>query len=176
MELLTDYTMMDIVDLKTMAKPWYGLNEDLTQQHDTVTVETLYHFFCFALLNPQEGIDELHLDEKRYLINAHDLLYNDVKGDVLFESQKRTKALGLFLGSNPAFLFQYRAGMRLVKNLAQKAADKQRRYADDLGLNYLNDVGKEWLLKWHEWEYKLAYRNNEWIHPAWPITREEAQW
>ncbi len=113
MEWLTDYTMADVIDLKTMAKPWYCLHEDLSQKHDMMTVEVMYHF-CFALLHPGKGIDEFQLDKGRYLVEAHDLSYNDVKGDVFFEARKRTKAFGLFLDNNPQFLFQYRAGMWLI--------------------------------------------------------------
>ncbi len=53
---LMDYTMAHMSDLKTMAKPWYCLHEDLSQKHNTTTVKAMYHFFCFALLHPQKGI------------------------------------------------------------------------------------------------------------------------
>ncbi len=96
-----------------------------------------YHFFCFALLHPGKGIDEFQLDKGRYLVEAHDLLYNDVKGDIFFEARKRTKAFGLFLDNNPQFLFQCRAGMQLVKNLAKKAAEEHKCYAESIGLRYI---------------------------------------
>ncbi len=124
---LTDYIMADVSDLKTMAKPWYCIHEALTQGHDTTTVEAMYHFFCFALLHPGKSISEFRLDEGRYLVEAHKLAFNDVKGDVYCEARKRTKAFGLFLDNNPQFLFRYRAGMRLLRNLAQKAVEEQSR-------------------------------------------------
>ncbi len=91
---------------------------------------------CIILLHPGKGVDEFQLTEGRYLVEAHDLSYNDVRGNVFFEARKRTKALGLFLDNNPQFLFQYGAGMRLVKNLAKKAAKEQKRYAESMGLSY----------------------------------------
>ncbi len=127
MRWLTDYIMADISDLKTMAKPWYCIHDALTQGHDTTTVEAMYHFFCFALLHPGKSISEFHLDEGRYLVEAHELAFNDVKGDVYYEARRRTKAFGLFLDNNPQFLFRYRAGMRLLRNLAQKSVEEQRR-------------------------------------------------
>ncbi len=63
MTWLTDYTTADMSDLKMMAKPWYCLHEDLSQRHDTTTVEAMYHFFCCPLLHPGKGIAEFHLDE-----------------------------------------------------------------------------------------------------------------
>ncbi len=69
----------------------------------------------------------------------HDLSYNDVKGDI-FKAAKRTKAQGLFLDNNPSFLFQYRAGMRMVKNLAWRAEGERRRYNYESGQMGLNDV------------------------------------
>ncbi len=35
MTWLTDYTLAEVSDLKTMAKPWYCLHKDLSQKHDT---------------------------------------------------------------------------------------------------------------------------------------------
>ncbi len=138
MTWLTDYTMADVSDLKTMAKPWYCIHEGLSQGHDTTTVEAMYHFFCYALLHPGKGIDEFHLDEGRYLVEAHELSFNDIKGDVYYEARKRTRAFGLFLDNNPQFLFQYRAGMRLLRNLAQRSVEEQRRYHNYTALNYIN--------------------------------------
>ncbi len=80
-------------------------------------------------------IDEFHLDEGRYLVEAHNLSFSDIKGKVFFETRKRTKALGLFLDNNPQFLFQYRAGMWLVKNLAQKSVEEHKCYNNYMGLN-----------------------------------------
>ncbi len=137
MEWLTDYTMADVIDLKTMAKPWYCLHEDLSQKHNMTTVEVMYHFFCFALLHPWKGIDKFQLEEGRYLVDAHDLSYEDVKGDIFFEARNKTKAFALFLDNNPQFLFQYRAGVQLVKNLAKKAAEEHKCYAENMGLHYI---------------------------------------
>ncbi len=76
-------------------------------------------------------------------MEAHNLVYHDVKGDILFEARKRTKVLVLFLDNNPTFLFQYRAGMRLVRSLAKKAADKHKQYANSMGLNYRSGMRRE---------------------------------
>ncbi len=138
MTWLTDYTTADVLDLKTMAKPWYCIHEGLSQGHDTTTVEAMYHFFCFTLLHPGKGIDQFHLDEGRYLMEAHQLSFNDIKGDVYYEARKRTRAFRLFLDNNPQFLFQYRAGMRLLRNLAQRSVEEQRHYHNYTALNYIN--------------------------------------
>ncbi len=64
MTWLTDYTVADVSDLKTMAKPWYCLHEDLSQGHDTTTLKAMYNLFCFAVIPPPppgKGIDEFHL-------------------------------------------------------------------------------------------------------------------
>ncbi len=143
MKWLTRYTMADVTNLKMMPKPWYCLHEDLTQSHGTTTIETTYHFFCFALLHPGKGINEFQLDQGWYLMEVHDLAYNNIKGDVLFKARKRPKALGLFLDNNSTFLFQYRVGMHLVKNLAKKAAEEHKWYVDSMGLNYLSDIKRE---------------------------------
>ncbi len=138
MTWLTDYTMADVSDLKTMAKPWYCIHEGLSQGHDTTMVEAMYHFLCFALLHPGKGINEFHLDEGRYLVEAHELSFNNIKGDVYYEARKRTRAFGLYLDNNPQYLFQYRAGMRLLRNLAQRSVEEQRRYHNYTALNYIN--------------------------------------
>ena len=60
------------------------------------------------------------------------------KGEVYYEARKRTRAFRQFLDNNPQFLFQYGAGMRLVKNLAQKSIEEQKCYHNYTGLNYVN--------------------------------------
>ncbi len=122
MEWLTDYTMEDVADLKTMVKPWYCLYEDLSQKLDMTTVEAMYHFFCFTLLHPGKGVDEFQLDEGQYLVEAHDLLYNDIKGEVFFEARKRTKAFGLFLDNNRQFLFHYRGRHEAGQESSQESS------------------------------------------------------
>ena len=71
-------------------------------------------------------------------MEAHKLSFNDIKGEVYYEARRRTRAFGLFLDNNPQFLFQYRAGMRLLRNLAQRSVEEQRRYHNYTALNYLN--------------------------------------
>ncbi len=104
MNWVTQYHHTKTVDLKAAATPWYSTQERRSQCHNTVVIEVMYHFFSFALLRPKEGIQQFRMDTDKYINGVSNLMWGHVRGDILTEATKRTKALGLFLDNNPSFL------------------------------------------------------------------------
>ncbi len=108
------------------AAPWYSAQGQRSQCHDTTTIEVMYHFFCFALLNTGRGIHQFHMDNDDYMDDAHELSYGHMRGNIFKEAAKRTKALGLFLDNNSSFLFQDKAGLYRVRMLSSRAITQVR--------------------------------------------------
>ena len=110
-------------------RPWLnpGTAFMRTSAKDTILPQSKPCTISSALLllggpPPREGYRRVPPDSSRYLIEAHKLSFNNIKGKVYYKTRKRTRAFGLFLNNNWQFLFQYRVDMRLPKNLAQKSA------------------------------------------------------
>ena len=67
MDWLAQYWVTKAIDLKAAAVCWYSAQEQRSQCHDTMTIEVMYHFFSFALLNPKEGIHQFQMDSDKYI-------------------------------------------------------------------------------------------------------------
>ncbi len=81
---------------------------------------------CFTLLKPKEGIHQFRMDSDDNINGVSNLTWSHVRGNILAEATRRTKALGLFLDNNPSFLSQYHTGHNRVKMLAARTIIQAR--------------------------------------------------